>query len=196
MTDRSVAPPTSFSEASIRLYKAVREENVPVEVNSWDLAAILNALSDALAALPDQSGETRVADGVVTARINEAYEQGRRDARSGEPTDAMVKRALAVEYEDGVPVSRDIGFGMMRQIIQAALPDQSGEPTDAMVGQAIATIAWTISDDASNQFSGKGRGHPDFVRLAKAIISGLRRVGQLRAALKGSALTTEREPTE
>ena len=148
MTDRSVAPPTSFSEASIRLYKAVREENVPVEVNSWDLAAILNALSDALAALPDQSGETRVADGVVTARINEAYEQGRRDARSGEPTDAMVKRALAVEYEDGVPVSRDIGFGMMRQIIQAAFPDHpTGEAQPVIVTDEELKSVWDAQFD-------------------------------------------------
>ena len=45
----------SFSEASIRLYKAVQQENVPVEVNSWDLAAVLNALSDALATHPEDA---------------------------------------------------------------------------------------------------------------------------------------------
>ena len=36
-----------FSKALIRLYKAVQERNVPVEVNSWDLAVVLNYYADA-----------------------------------------------------------------------------------------------------------------------------------------------------
>jgi len=47
-----------------------------------------------------------------------------------EVTKEMVRAALAVEYEDGVPVSRDIGFGMMRLMLEAALATVPKEKND------------------------------------------------------------------
>ena len=51
------APPEEpqVSEALFRLYKAVQERNVPVEVNSWDLAVVLNYLAE-LPPPPDTTG--------------------------------------------------------------------------------------------------------------------------------------------
>ncbi|KKK96054.1 hypothetical protein LCGC14_2666610 [marine sediment metagenome] len=38
-----------------------------------------------------------------------------------EPTEEMVRAALAVETDEGGPISQDIGFGMMRLMLEAAL---------------------------------------------------------------------------
>jgi len=38
-----------------------------------------------------------------------------------EPTEEMVEAALAVETDEGGPISQDIGFGMMRLMLEAAL---------------------------------------------------------------------------
>lgn len=46
----------SFSGAMTRLHRAVVEGNRPVEVNSWDLALILNALVDRLDAQQENEG--------------------------------------------------------------------------------------------------------------------------------------------
>ena len=48
-------------------------------------------------------------------------------------TDEMIRAALATELEDG-PISQDIGFGMMRMILENALNrevrDKKGDKTD------------------------------------------------------------------
>ena len=46
----------------------------------------------------------------------------------GEPTDKMVRAALTIETDEGGPISQDIGFGMMRLMLRAALAvQQKGE---------------------------------------------------------------------
>ena len=46
----------------------------------------------------------------------------------GEPTDEMVRAALTIETDEGGPISQDIGFGMMRLMLEAALAvQQKGE---------------------------------------------------------------------
>ena len=55
-----------ISQALIRLYKAVQKDNVPVEVNSWDLAVVLNHLAEVPppsdAAQPEEGCEVCIPD--------------------------------------------------------------------------------------------------------------------------------------
>ena len=45
----------------------------------------------------------------------------RPDAATWYVTDEMVRAALTTETDEGGPISQDIGFGMMRSMLEAAL---------------------------------------------------------------------------
>ena len=61
-----------------------------------------------------------------TVRLSQLVEELKRAAPpdtsvDGEPTDEMVRAALTIETDEGGPISQDIGFGMMRLMLRAAL---------------------------------------------------------------------------
>ena len=67
----------------------------------------------------------------VSRTVDDVYHDVRHEPRpdapdpdtsvDGEPTDEMVRAALTIETDEGGPISQDIGFGMMRLMLRAAL---------------------------------------------------------------------------